>query len=59
MKAKELYEDIRGYCRENSDEAVVKKYAKYFKEGYDATTEEAIRERQEIGISLVNLLADF
>ena len=59
MKAKELCEDIRGYCRENSDEAVVEKYSRYFKEGYDATTEEAIQERQEIGTSLVNLLADF
>ncbi|MBC8218176.1 MAG: DNA alkylation repair protein [Planctomycetes bacterium] len=36
MKAKELCEDIRSYCRENADEAVVKKYSKYFKEGYDA-----------------------
>ena len=59
MKAKELCEDIRGFCRENSDEALVKKYAKCFKEGYDATTGEAIQERQEIGTSLVNLLADF
>ncbi|MHC4165863.1 MAG: DNA alkylation repair protein [Planctomycetota bacterium] len=36
MKAKELCEDIRSYCRDNADEAVVKKYSKYFKEGYDA-----------------------
>jgi len=36
MRAKELCEDIRGCCRENSDEAVVKKYSRYFKEGYDA-----------------------
>ncbi len=36
MKATELCEDIRGYCRANADEAVVKKYARYFKEGYDA-----------------------
>lgn len=36
MKATELYEDIRKYCQANADEAVVKKYSKYFKEGYDA-----------------------
>jgi 3-methyladenine DNA glycosylase AlkD len=36
MKAIELYEDIRGYCQANANEAVVKKYSRYFKEGYDA-----------------------
>jgi len=36
MKSTELCEDIRSYCRANADEAVVKKYSKYFKEGYDA-----------------------
>jgi len=36
MKAKELYEEIRNYCRANADEAVIKKYSRYFKEGYDA-----------------------
>jgi len=36
MKATELYEDIRKYCQANADEAIVKKYSKYFKEGYDA-----------------------
>jgi 3-methyladenine DNA glycosylase AlkD len=36
MKAKELYDEIRSYCRANVDEAVVKKYSRYFKEGYDA-----------------------
>ena len=36
MKATELYEDIRAYCRANANEAVVKKYSRYFKEGYDA-----------------------
>ena len=36
MKPKELCEDIRNYCRANADEAVVKKYSRYFKEGYDA-----------------------
>jgi 3-methyladenine DNA glycosylase AlkD len=36
MKATELYEDIRKYCKANADEAVVKKYSRFFKEGYDA-----------------------
>ena len=36
MKAIELYEDIRKYCKANADEAVVKKYSRFFKEGYDA-----------------------
>ena len=36
MKATELYDEIRGYCRANADQAVVKKYSRYFKEGYDA-----------------------
>ncbi|MGB2862216.1 MAG: DNA alkylation repair protein, partial [Sedimentisphaerales bacterium] len=36
MTAKELYEEIRSYCRANADEAIVKKYSRYFKEGYDA-----------------------
>ena len=35
MKAKELCEDIRKFCRANADEAVIRKYSKYFKEGYD------------------------
>lgn len=36
MKAAELCEEIQSYCRANADEAVVKKYSHYFKEGYDA-----------------------
>jgi 3-methyladenine DNA glycosylase AlkD len=36
MKSTELCEEIRNYCRANADEAVVKKYSRYFKEGYDA-----------------------
>jgi len=36
VKAKELYEGIRSCCRANADEAIVKKYSRYFKEGYDA-----------------------
>ena len=36
MKAIELAEDIRTYCRANADKAQVKKYARFFTEGYDA-----------------------
>lgn len=36
MTAKELCEEIRSYCRANADEDIVKKYSRYFKEGYDA-----------------------
>ncbi len=36
MKATELCEEIRSYCRANASEALVKKYSRYFKEGYDA-----------------------
>lgn len=28
-------DDVRSFCRANADPAIVKKYAKYFKEGYD------------------------
>jgi 3-methyladenine DNA glycosylase AlkD len=47
MKAKELYEEIRSYCRANADEAIVKKYSRYFKEGYDAygLTREKLEEK--------------
>ena len=36
MTAKELFNDIREYCIRNADEAVVVKYSRYFREGYDA-----------------------
>ena len=36
MKSTELCEEIRNYCRDNADEAAIKKYSRYFKEGYDA-----------------------
>lgn len=36
MEATELYKEIHSYCRANADEAIVKKYSRYFKEGYDA-----------------------
>jgi 3-methyladenine DNA glycosylase AlkD len=36
MTADELFSDIHSYCIANSNEAIVKKYSRYFKEGYDA-----------------------
>ena len=47
MKAEELYKDIRQYCKANADEAVVKKYSRFFKEGYDAygLTREKLEEK--------------
>jgi 3-methyladenine DNA glycosylase AlkD len=36
MVPEKLYEEIRDYCRANTDEDMVKKYSRYFKEGYDA-----------------------
>jgi 3-methyladenine DNA glycosylase AlkD len=34
--ADEVVESIRAYCRAHSDSAIVAKYAKFFREGYDA-----------------------
>ena len=36
MTPLELFNEIRSYCQENANEAIVLKYARYFKEGYDA-----------------------
>jgi 3-methyladenine DNA glycosylase AlkD len=36
MKPADLYEDIVAYCRSNVNEAVTKKYSRYFKEGFDS-----------------------
>jgi 3-methyladenine DNA glycosylase AlkD len=35
MKMQKIENDIRRFLKENSDEAIVKKYSRYFKEGYD------------------------
>jgi 3-methyladenine DNA glycosylase AlkD len=34
MKAPELYEDIKNFCILNADEEIVKKYSRYFKDGF-------------------------
>ena len=36
MTPEELFNDIDGFCKANANEAIVKKYARYFKENYDA-----------------------
>jgi 3-methyladenine DNA glycosylase AlkD len=37
MKPEDIYKDIVTFCRSNTDEALIKKYSRYFKEGqYDA-----------------------
>jgi 3-methyladenine DNA glycosylase AlkD len=36
MKLKSILTEIRNFCQENADSARVRKYAKYFVEGYDA-----------------------
>ncbi len=36
MKASELFQDIRAYCQNHADEKLVKKYSRYFRDGYDA-----------------------
>ncbi len=36
MEAQKLYDDFVAYCTKHSDAAIVAKYARYFKESYDA-----------------------
>ena len=36
MNAQKLIRDIRSFCEAHADPAIVQKYARYFKEGYDA-----------------------
>lgn len=36
MKSEELLNDIIGYCQQNADKEIVKKYSRYFKGGYQA-----------------------
>ncbi len=36
MKVIELHKDIISFCEQNADEAIVRKYSRYFKEGYNA-----------------------
>ena len=36
LTAQELFTEIRQFCETNSDPALIEKYSRYFKEGYDA-----------------------
>ncbi len=36
MTPQDLYNDIIAFCKAHADQAIVKKYSRYFKEGYDA-----------------------
>jgi 3-methyladenine DNA glycosylase AlkD len=36
MKSQELIKKVRAYCKDHGDPAIVKKYQRFFKEGYDA-----------------------
>ena len=36
MNPEEIFKVIHAYCEANANEAIVQKYARYFKEGYDA-----------------------
>jgi 3-methyladenine DNA glycosylase AlkD len=36
METEKLYREIVSYCKQNADEAIVKKYSRYFKGGYIA-----------------------
>jgi 3-methyladenine DNA glycosylase AlkD len=36
MKPQELYDDIVKYCKSNTNEELIKKYSRYFKEGFDS-----------------------
>ncbi|TSA25991.1 MAG: DNA alkylation repair protein [Bacteroidetes bacterium] len=36
MNAQELIRDIRSYCKTHADPAIIQKYSRYFKEGYNA-----------------------
>ena len=36
MKATVIFKELREFCIANADEAIVKKYARYFKDNYDA-----------------------
>jgi hypothetical protein len=54
MGVNEIYDEIIEFCRTNSDEAKVKKYLRYFTEGYDApgliilyATEKMTKEERE------------
>ena len=36
ISTEKIFKETEAFCKSNADEAIVKKYSKYFKEGYDA-----------------------
>lgn len=34
--AESLFKELNHYCKDHADEAMVKKYSRYFKDGYNA-----------------------
>jgi len=53
MQPQQLFEDIRAYCLLHQNEAIVSKYARYFKEGYDAygLSQELVEEKSKAILS--------
>jgi 3-methyladenine DNA glycosylase AlkD len=60
--AKHLYEELNQYCRDHADEAIVKKYSRYFKGGYNAygltqalmdAKKEDLKKRQILNFDLI------
>ena len=53
MKSADLYKEIQSYCKANANEAIVKKYSRYFKEGFDAygLSSEQIRDKAKLILS--------
>lgn len=48
-----LHQEIKKFLTENADDAIVKKYARYFKEGYDAygIDKEKLQKKKMIGFN--------
>lgn len=57
MKSADLYKEIQSYCKANASEAIVKKYSRYFKEGFDAygLSSEQIKEKVDLILSDKNV----
>jgi hypothetical protein len=62
MTSSELIKWIRKFCKENANAAIVKKYQRFFKEGYDAygldvkTYEAGIKGLMDSGVTLKLIL---
>ena len=62
MKPRELFDEIHGFCIENADRAVIKKYERFFRDEYDAfgvdgkLLEDKARELLEQGVTMKLIL---